>query len=1017
MQPELSLTAKWPSAPNQPAMIAANEARPPASIAELDAASQRYSPSRVPFARPAPPPEESASAPFGRQQSYNQAANDVGPSSGDDMNGSESNQHPSISGASNGAAQQQQQPVFQAQPQQQQRRSQDNGNIPLDGRVPQYLSPNRRLPAHGQRISAGIATSTTTSTSTTTTTTTTELPPASDNRAASGDDNPPEAGNDDSSMTRLGSDQSNKGEPSSDAPVVAVVGEQQNSPTENKQEAGQPKPQVVDAPNSGEPSPVLVSQSEPNNQPPPAGQNNNDQNNGDQLAEASENKPSVQGGGDDDQIKPVDQSAESQQPSQSSSSSSSLKTVEVEIPANEDPVRAFMSANANANINTNQQSAPGNSPGFQSVRLSNVDLSQSNGGPVSFESGYSSDHSQVIQPRDQQQGSSSLEKRDKDDETNFEAASQLMGSGKVKFGARSPQPSSSHNDQSRHSNHQLGSSVEQSPSSSSSSSSAVDSADKVLIDRSDDSSSLTEIAVPVAPDRRSSESISPDQSGAANSDMASEESSIMSGKVRPVVGTDELPTGPIQLEDRIGSAAQQPQESLEEALNRLQHQIPQTAALVSGAQPASSQATPDNQQDLQRVQEAQMAPKDSADDRSDSSSARKPQQQHQTDNVHKVASSRQTETISQPHPNVAGQAKVLPDPSGIINNRGSMLAQATNPESVKQILPAPIGMLSQEQLIKQQQQQQQQMQVAPIESQPKPVAQITNVPISLGFPPSQIPDMQQLSQQLAQFQQQQHQHHQQQQQQQQQPKSTTSKPALRSRFNLLNPQAALQAVASRLLPKSSSSTNQQQQQQQQQSVGGGRLTLVGQQLPQLLSNMKSLSPEQQQQFLANAIQQQQQFYNMANGLAQPHAMAAKQQPATGGLFNRLSGLHSPQQQQQPQQPLVRNRRSAIMPNGRRGNGELGMTKTFMVVTGMDLAFNPNLNDTELPQILEGRRLVDAEGDVVYGICMPIVSLTFVLTCAFWLIVFLLGFCIYMLAKSRRQRQDSVANKLMDNQSM
>lgn len=86
---------------------------------------------------------------------------------------------------------------------------------------------------------------------------------------------------------------------------------------------------------------------------------------------------------------------------------------------------------------------------------------------------------------------------------------------------------------------------------------------------------------------------------------------------------------------------------------------------------------------------------------------------------------------------------------------------------------------------------------------------------------------------------------------------------------------------------------------------------------------------------------------------------------------------------------------------------------------MDLAFSPGANETELPPILEGRRLaragdslVDDQGEIVYGVCMPIVSLTFVLTCAFWLIVFLLAFCLYMLCKSKRNPDQAyVANKL------
>lgn len=103
-------------------------------------------------------------------------------------------------------------------------------------------------------------------------------------------------------------------------------------------------------------------------------------------------------------------------------------------------------------------------------------------------------------------------------------------------------------------------------------------------------------------------------------------------------------------------------------------------------------------------------------------------------------------------------------------------------------------------------------------------------------------------------------------------------------------------------------------------------------------------------------------------------------------------------------------------NDNKGTGELGLTKTFMVVTNMDLAFAPNLTDSDLPEILEGRRIAgknggDEDDDVIYGICMPIVSLTFVLTCAFWLFVFILSFCVYTWIKTRRQGSQLENTKL------
>lgn len=185
-----------------------------------------------------------------------------------------------------------------------------------------------------------------------------------------------------------------------------------------------------------------------------------------------------------------------------------------------------------------------------------------------------------------------------------------------------------------------------------------------------------------------------------------------------------------------------------------------------------------------------------------------------------------------------------------------------------------------------------------------------------------------------------------------------------------------------------------------------------QMIPQLINNMQQLSPEQQAKLFASAQaqqQQQQQFHlQTAAPVNQP-----SQSKATG-LFNRLTSSLSSSSQHNQQQPLVRQRRSLASSGGNKG--EVGVTRSFMVVTGMDLAFPPSsLNDTELPQILEGRRATASpaseDGDVVYGVCMPIVSLTFVLTCAFWLIFFLFTFCVYLLVKARRQRRAFAATKL------
>jgi len=715
--------------------------------------------------------------------------------------------------------------------------------------------------------------------------------------------------------------------------------------------------------------------------------------------------PSVQGG-DENQSDNKPENADQMIASGSSSISqisptSSLKTVELEIPASENSVNPMTAGSSS--VGQNQGSS------FNSVRLSNIDLSDNIAYNAAYENkqdanvrqlykqgSLNSQPEQIIQPRESQQSS---ERRDKSEDSNIEA---MVVASKSRFGARS-QPQSSvqvaPTEQPAPANHQLSSAVYHETTSNSEGSDSLNS-DKLLVDRSDDSASLAEIA--------SSANNEPSSSpGATGQGMAMSIDEISSvdpgngGKVRPVVGTDELASGPIQIEDRIGSAAQ---ESLESTLSKLQQQIPQTAALIS----SSSNQQPQNQlpdrpasEAEQRVDSQQTVPKsDKLDNERSDVTGASSQPKQQNDNLraqsnHKAGPNYHRE-VSQPYPNVMGQAKVISDPNSGLGARGVLLTQSSNTEGQQIVATANQS----------QKPNSQNEQPTPTSKQPepqpslssKPIAQVTNVPINIGFPQSQIPAIQQLSQQIAYFQQQQQQ---QQQQSQQQPKSTP-KPA-RSRFNLLSPQAALQAVASRFLSKPTMQPQPQLQSQPQQTQ---QPLPVSQQIPQLMK----LSVDQQQKLFAQmpALQQQAHKFLLPPGPQQfpLNRFASPQQPLGTNLVGRLNN---------GQQPLVRSRRSAILPS-KRGNGELGMAKTFMVVTGMDLAFAPNSTEIELPPILEGKRMI--EDEVIYGVCMPVVSLTFVLTCAFWLIVFIFSFCIYTLIKSRRYRNNlSAKEEIMSNPSL
>lgn len=915
--------------------------------------------------------------------------------SNDDMSGSESHHSPSISTGHQAPQQHTPAPAPVQQPQQilhHQRRSQDQPAPQLDGRIPQYLVPinNRRVvlnnrppvsiptaPVQPQGPPSTSAPATTTAASTTTTTTTTRSP------LIRGDFNRISAG--------IASTSDDKDLSEEEQPTRG----NDNSADQVSSTAKTEDPMATAA--SSTESTVVNEDAASSDSNGSAAPSNDQSAMGDQSAEASEIKPSVQGG--DEELN----EAAKQQPSpissgssqQGQSAQSSLKTVEVEIPANDD-------AQANG--------PRGNA--FNSVRLSSGDLGNAN---AAFEAMFETKEQrakaippadQIIQPRDQQSSGSEsdADKRDKDGDNNYggydTAAASLMSSanGRNRFGTRSSsqsqpaKPESQSSPANHLSNHQMSSVDQPQPTGDSS---RVDQSSSILMDRSDESN------VDNGPvDNK------PMASSDADSSPAAEDGPAIAGRVKPVVGTDELASGPPHLEDRMGASAQ----SLEEALNKLQHQLPQSAALVGSNQ---AEAVPAAESKNDQVKsEGEMAQNQQPQQQLYQQPMQQQLQQNPpSPNMMNIAQMASTEDRSdsrgdlkqvgsknpispepnQPHPNVYGQAKVIPDPTNSLSTRGSMIPQASGVEGVRVPAPAnfPAG-----QMQKQAQQQQQQQQIS-MQQPSGAIAQVTTIPMGFNLPQSQQQSIQQLSQQLAQ----------QFQQQQAMTTSTTAKPS-RGRFSLLAPHTAIQAVASRLLPKSSSANQQQQIQ----------LPQLAQQANQLFQNFKQLPPEQQQllaatakssplvnSFFKSASVQQPQFQQQT---ASPQPQSSTSSGIASGLFARFRHSNNNNNQASARngqnQPLIRTRRSAMMPSkNSKGTGELGLTKTFMVVTNMDLAFAPNLTDSDLPEVLEGRRAVRQEDEVIYGVCMPIVSLTFVLTCAFWLFVFILSFCVYTWIKTRR----------------
>lgn len=679
------------------------------------------------------------------------------------------------------------------------------------------------------------------------------------------------------------------------------------------------------------------------------------------------NRPSVQGNDETNEAAPDSAVPRAQDSEQMTAAGSSIKSVEVEIPSNSD--EQSQTPNRPEPIN-HVGTVSFNSNGLGFPDIPNASYEPSIGSPQLTQYQH-----QPIQPRESAQVSTPVNAERRAEKARDEGHIDdlmLVSSGlKTQFGARSVPANQKSLDNGQESqpapsgvqfaNHQTSGLI---PASAGNSMESVNPSDRVLMDRSDDASGNEPIS---QSDGQGTKPVKPETSIETRS--GDESLDLDGGRVvKPVVGTDELASGSVHLEDRIGSAV--PKDNLEDELIKLQRQIPQSAALVSSSNQQDALPIIQNQSSVQPAEEVKPSERlDSAqlNGKPLTSSLTAPFVGFQRD-------------FRQVHPNVLGQAKVLPDPSSQLNSRGQMLTQASNQEPVFEgsvVVPA-----NQMQVNKQPQ----------VIDPSKPIAQITNIPMNVGFPQGQIPSMQQISQHFAYLQQQQQQQQQQQSQQQirdaaGKQTNPTPKPS-RIRFNLLSPQAALHAVASRILPKSFISSQNQQQDQ-----------MKPQQSPQLLSNPKLY--QQMSQAQPQAQLQQQQFGQQAQfGAANP----SRQPGGPLGNFAQNTPIPSLQQQNQAPQQLFRSRRSAIEPTGKRGNGEIGIKKSFMVVTGVDLAFSPNSSDAELPPILEGRSSNEEADDVIYGVCMPVVSLTFILTCFFWLVVFLFTFCIYMIVKARCQRR-------------
>lgn len=637
---------------------------------------------------------------------------------------------------------------------------------------------------------------------------------------------------------------------------------------------------------------------------------------------------------------------------------------------------------------------------------------------------------------------------------NADIEAMLAGS-KIQFGARS-QPAYQNN---QPTNQKQTSSIDNSQTQSQPESNSADSYlpavsansdntnDKINIDRSDDpaidqppsSQSVSSSSENVPSDASATSSITnanedktnPEEMGSA---LSTDESSSSDVKVKPVVGTEELASGPIQIEDRIGMSEMMNENITPKQEQQSQNNQQPMASALSGSSQQSSQ---EESQYNHRSDRLEPKPDDSVQsparsiERVDIPITPAQQQIAQHANVMRSSSSHQEQqdqakqseqqlinhhnrvmndqpyqsnqqqsfnsspsnidnkmassSHQQPYPNVQGQAKLMPDPSASANR--NMVAQTSNMNINLAKLPSTISPSAVNQKSMQQvqanpvHQHPNMMLVGPkpdqvVASNSQPTAQITNVPINIGFP-NQIPALQQFAQKLAAQQQQQ------QQQQLRQQQVTPPKPQ-KSRFSRISPHAAFQAVAALLSHKT-------QHQPAQLPI---KFNPNVAQDERALNEMKEkfrqqMFLQQQQPPQMMASNQQSQYYPM-NPLPIAQHLVASQQQINNQQNNNNNRLNL-------KPGLMRSRRAVSTSN------EVGIKKTFMVVTGMDLAFNPNLTDAT--PILEGKR-----EDIIYGVCMPVVSLAFTVTCMFWLLLFTVGFSIYMVIRSRRLDEQQLAER-------
>ena len=121
-----------------------------------------------------------------------------------------------------------------------------------------------------------------------------------------------------------------------------------------------------------------------------------------------------------------------------------------------------------------------------------------------------------------------------------------------------------------------------------------------------------------------------------------------------------------------------------------------------------------------------------------------------------------------------------------------------------------------------------------------------------------------------------------------------------------------------------------------------------------------------------------------------------QQPRSGIVAGSDQGPHFPQG---PRALRLRRSTRNKSSSGSNSNENTSVVhKGFQVVTSMDLAFNPNLTGDDLnAQIYDGRR-----EEIVYGVCMPMMSFTAIVTVSVLIILAALVFSIFMVHRINRR---------------